>query len=418
MLSVPRWALAARIAPALACLSALGQIDGVTRRVALASLAAVYAGWAIALDRLAPQLRDRLPRGAIVGADLAVVAVGGWLTSRAGWPAAAAVSALPVIALHSWEAGRQWGMGLAGAATLVASVGAAASVGRQPLHGVEVVAFGLVAAWTVGSTVRLNIAEAQADARAEDLAAARRLLVRNVSHELRTPLTVIQGLLTTLFQRWGTMSEPQRLDLIDAASVNVSSLDASILHFIDAGEVERDEMTVSVEHVDLDAAVEQVRHKLSVALTGYDLQPHLEVSSLWSDPAAVARILELFIENAARFSPVGSPVVVGARRHGDHVELSVMDRGRGISPAEREHVFEPFWRADVQETGVSRGAGLGLYIAKELAERLGGQVGFQSVKGRGTKFFALLPDADPLAAPLAPTRARPRRTGSRAARRS
>lgn len=382
------WARAARLLPALAILSGVAAVDG-SARGAVAGLALLAAGRVWVVER--GWAGQTAAGGGVLVVDGGAAAAAIVLSAAAGWPLAGPVVALPLIAVHGWEGGRRAGLALAALVALVTAAVAVAGVGDRSLRIVDIVTLAVAAAWTAAFVAGLGDSARTADAQASQLDAARHLLVRNVSHELRTPLTVIQGLLTTLFQRWDTLTEPQRLDLIDAASVNVASLDASVLHFIDAGEIERDEVEVAIEQVDLVATVEQVRHKLSVALSGYDLQTHLEVDAIESDPKLVARILELFVENAARFSPVGSPVVVNARRHGPLVELSVMDRGRGIAPHERDHVFDPFWRADVQETGVSRGAGLGLYIAKELAERLGGEVGFHTVKGRGTKFFARLP---------------------------
>ena len=386
---MPLWVPAARLLPALAIVWCVTSVQGPQARGAVVGLALVAAAGAVVLER--GWMGSVARAGGAIALDAVAVTAAVLLTAEAGVPLAGPVAALPVIAVHGWRLGRRSALQLAGVAALATGGAAATGLGDRGLAAVEVAIVALAAGWTALFAAEAGQASRRADVEADQLDAARHLLVRNVSHELRTPLTVIQGLLTTLFQRWDTLSEPQRLDLIDAASVNVASLDASILHFIDAGEIERDELEVSVEEVDLAAAVEQVRHKLAVALSGYDLQTHLEVDVMESDPKVVGRILELFVENAARFSPVGSPVVVNARRHGTFVELSVMDRGRGIPPHERDRVFDPFWRADVQETGVSRGAGLGLYIAKELAERLGGEVGFHTVKGRGTKFFARLP---------------------------
>jgi signal transduction histidine kinase len=69
----------------------------------------------------------------------------------------------------------------------------------------------------------------------------------------------------------------------------------------------------------------------------------------------------------------------------------VTDRGQGIPPKDLPHVFEPLWRADVQESGVSRGAGLGLAIVSELAQRHGGTVAVRSTRGKGSTFRMTLP---------------------------
>jgi two-component system OmpR family sensor kinase len=116
------------------------------------------------------------------------------------------------------------------------------------------------------------------------------------------------------------------------------------------------------------------------------------VETAWTDKDALARILELLLSNAARFSPLATPIHVRAKpADDDGVELVVIDRGMGIAPRHLPHVFEPFWRADTGESGVSRGAGLGLTIVKQLAELHGGSVRVVSSRGRGSSFHVVLP---------------------------
>jgi signal transduction histidine kinase len=227
----------------------------------------------------------------------------------------------------------------------------------------------------------------------------RRELVTTVSHELRTPLTLIQGLVDTLASRWTLISEGDRLDLIDDLAMNVSSLDASILHFIDAARLARDEVEVEQEWIELGPLVERLRSKLESALGGRSMQVGLGVERVWGDPEAVGRMIELLLSNAARFSPVGSAITVGSREVGGAAVISVTDQGGGIPQKHLPKVFDQFWRADVSETGVSRGAGLGLFIVKELAERHGGSVRVTSTQGRGSTFSIELPGPHPTATP-------------------
>ena len=231
-------------------------------------------------------------------------------------------------------------------------------------------------------------AEAAATQRFDDL---RRELVTTVSHELRTPLTLIQGLVDTLAARWDRPSEGERMDLGDDLALNVASLDASVLHFIDAARVARGEVMVEHEWVELAPLVRRVQSKLESALGGRNVQVNLVAERAWGDPEAVARIVELLLANAARFSPLGSGITVGSRERPGVTLISVTDQGQGIPQKHLVKVFEPFWRADVSETGVSRGAGLGLYIVKELAERQGGTVRVTSTQGRGSTFSVELP---------------------------
>jgi len=264
-----------------------------------------------------------------------------------------------------------------------------------PLLLVAVLALAVAAlAYTVGRRSALaagEAAEQRAAAREEEVDRLRAELVVTVGHELRTPLTVIQGLVTILSRHWTTLAEPKKLDLIDDLAFNVSSLDASILHFIDAARIERGEVALRCEEVDLAPVVEEMRSKLASVLAGYDLQVKLESPTAWCDRESVGRILELLVANATRFSPLASRIVVRSRHHTDATVLTVTDQGQGIPATHLAHVFEPFWRADVRETGVSRGAGLGLSIVKSLAELHGGEVSVRSVKGRGSTFEVSLP---------------------------
>ena len=171
-----------------------------------------------------------------------------------------------------------------------------------------------------------------------------------------------------------------------------------MLHFLDAGRLARGEWEVRAGWVEVAPLVERVVAKLAPMLAGYPIQQRLEADRVWGDEEALFRVLELLLVNACRFSPPSSPI--GVRVSGGEAkgwDLSVTDKGQGIPPKDLPHVFEPLWRADVQESGVSRGAGLGLAIVSELAERHGGRVSVTSSRGRGSTFRVWLPAA-PVAA--------------------
>jgi signal transduction histidine kinase len=249
------------------------------------------------------------------------------------------------------------------------------------------------ALWVARATAQVRAEAAEQErAAAERFDALRKELVTTVSHELRTPLTLIQGLVDTLAARWDRLSEGERMDLVDDLALNVASLDASVLHFIDAARLARDEVDVAPEWIELGPLVARVRSKLESALGGRTVQVSLGTERAWGDPEAVGRIVELLLANAARFSAVGTAITVSSRdAGGGGVTISVTDQGQGIAQKHLAKVWEPFYRADVSETGVSRGAGLGLSIVKELAERHRGTVRVSSTQGRGSTFSVELP---------------------------
>jgi two-component system sensor histidine kinase BaeS len=255
---------------------------------------------------------------------------------------------------------------------------------------------GAMAAWAaVAGSVGRQAQEELARER-KSLEDLKEQVVTTVSHELRTPLTIIQGLTSTLVSRWDALPETRRLDLIDSLGVNVASLDASVLHFLDAGRLSKGGWEVRPKVVKVEPLLDQVMAKLEPILAGHAVQRRIEDEEVWADPEALARVIELLLVNACRFSPPAGPITV--RVAGSRVtgwEISVADRGQGISPSDLPKVFDRLWRADVAETGVSRGAGLGLAIVKELAERHGGTATAASTKGRGSTFRIGLPAPPP-----------------------
>jgi signal transduction histidine kinase len=123
------------------------------------------------------------------------------------------------------------------------------------------------------------------------------------------------------------------------------------------------------------------RHESEVTL---DLRP--EPIELECDPERVAQVLRILLDNALRHTPPGTGVRVSAARANGHVHLEVSDRGLGINRQNMPHIFEPFFTSNEQ----AQGAGLGLAIARELAERMQGRLTVRSGPGK-TTFALVLP---------------------------
>jgi two-component system sensor histidine kinase KdpD len=221
--------------------------------------------------------------------------------------------------------------------------------------------------------------------RSDDIKTA---LLRAVSHDLRSPLTAIVAAGHAL----GTdsLTESERAELSSAVVEEGARLAALVDKLLDlsklqAGGAEPRSEWISIEDVVM-AATEGLRDtEGDVRLTVDQTVPELR-----ADAAQLERAFANLLENARRYSD-GLPVSVHARRSGARVVVSVVDQGPGIAPAERERIFEPFYRGRRAAGEPWTGSGLGLAIAKGFVEANGGTIAVESLPGQGTSFVVSLP---------------------------
>jgi two-component system OmpR family sensor kinase len=109
------------------------------------------------------------------------------------------------------------------------------------------------------------------------------------------------------------------------------------------------------------------------------------------DLVRLRQIIDNLLTNVRIHTPAGTPVHVGVRREGNYAEISVADQGPGIAAADREHIFERFWRADAGRSRGRGGTGLGLAIVASLVHAHGGTITVTSEVGQGTTFVVRLP---------------------------
>jgi two-component system sensor histidine kinase VicK len=132
----------------------------------------------------------------------------------------------------------------------------------------------------------------------------------------------------------------------------------------------------------------------SVTLT---INTNGELPQVAADLDKVRQVLVNLVENAIKYSPDGGKVEVGADTHDDFVRFHVRDEGLGVAADEQERIFEKFYRADPQMTRGVGGTGLGLYICRELIDRMGGRIWVEPNEKKGSTFFFELRTADVLA---------------------
>ena len=239
------------------------------------------------------------------------------------------------------------------------------------------------------ATYRLRLE--QAEETAESLRRADRLkdaLLAAVSHDLRTPLTTIKGIAHEIAHD----GQP-RATVIEEEADRLAALVDDLLEIsqLDAGALD-----VTMELNTVDDVIGAALQRAETVLNDHPIETYVAINALLVgrfDFGHTLRILVNLLENAAKYSPSGSPIALGAERHGDRLDITVADRGPGIAAAERDRIFEPFYRAPGTQPDV-RGAGLGLSIARRLAEVQGGALAVAERAGGGSVFTLTLPAAD------------------------
>jgi signal transduction histidine kinase len=223
-------------------------------------------------------------------------------------------------------------------------------------------------------------------------------LLAAVSHELRTPLAGMLGALATLSAREGQLTEPQRQELIDMAARQGDRLKLQIEQLLLAARLERSGQEPTERPV-VDAAA-LAGDAVATARGAYPARQLVlrapEVLPVRAVPAAVLQILGNLLDNAAKHAPDRAPVRVAAERVGSLAVLSVEDTGPGVPPADRERIFERFTQLDSGATRLAGGVGLGLYIARQLANAQGGELllADPTASGQGARFELRLPMAE------------------------
>jgi two-component system sensor histidine kinase KdpD len=227
---------------------------------------------------------------------------------------------------------------------------------------------------------------AEAERRLESLRSA---LLTAVSHDLRTPLTTIKGVASEIRRHDGI----ERANIIEAEADRMDALVSDLLDLsrIHAGAVQP---AIAVNTVDdlLGAALRAAAGVLAGRQVAVDA-PTDTLLTGYFDFTQTLRIVTNLLDNAAKYSPPGSPVDIRVRREADWLLIEVKDRGPGVPDSEREKIFAPFYRPPGVPPDV-RGHGLGLSIAKGLAEAQRSNLRFTPRPGGGSVFSLELPAAN------------------------
>jgi two-component system sensor histidine kinase KdpD len=234
----------------------------------------------------------------------------------------------------------------------------------------------------------------EASARLEAAREGERLrsaLIDSLTHELRTPLTSIRAAATTLVQGDG-LDEEAKADLtaiVDEESARLDSLIGEAIEMaeIDANVVRLHPVSQHTREL-LDHAVERSQRVLAPRRVIVDVEE--PDNPAWFDPQLLGRVFRHLLENAARYCPPDSRIVLRSRHHGNRLEFAVEDNGPGIDPVDLPFIFQKFYRGR-SGSGKGAGTGMGLAIVRAILAAHGGAIEVSSALGQGTTFRFWVP---------------------------
>ncbi|TXS48970.1 sensor histidine kinase KdpD, partial [Streptomyces sp. uw30] len=242
----------------------------------------------------------------------------------------------------------------------------------------------------VGAAVeRGRLAEAAAEV--EPVKAADRMrtaLLRAVGHDLRTPLAAGWAAVTSLRSRDVEFSAEDRDELLATADESMAKLNRLVENLLDLSRLEAGVLKLNLRPT----ALEEVLPAALVDIPGVQVADVEGIPAVLVDPPLLERVIANLVANAARHSPAGAKVLVTASALAGRAELRVVDRGPGLPPTGREHLFEPFQR--LGDTDNNTGLGLGLALARGLTEAMSGTITPEDTPGGGLTMVVSLPLAE------------------------
>ncbi len=251
----------------------------------------------------------------------------------------------------------------------------------------------------IGSAIeRAQLAEEARKARLRaETEQVRNSLLSSVSHDLRTPLAVVTGAAATLLDPSAPTDPGERRELLQTIHEEGQRLNRLVRNLLDMTRLDAGAVLVSKELQPIEEVIGSALNRTMESLRGRGITTHVpsELPLVPLDAILIEQVLVNLLENAAKHTPAGTPVDIGATAHADAIEVEVADRGPGVATEDAARVFEKFYRAGKAAGGV----GLGLTICAGVIRAHGGRIWVEPRPGGGASFRFTVPLDSPRPAP-------------------
>jgi two-component system sensor histidine kinase KdpD len=249
---------------------------------------------------------------------------------------------------------------------------------------------------SLGNTIAVGLAQARTQEAANRAEAVRKseelksVMIDALAHELKTPLTAIEAAADLL--QTGRISPAQSQDLIGIVQQEAQRLRRLMGEAIHLSRIEAKRLKLERTPERVSAVVQAAIDSLGQTVASHPI--HLEIPedepSILADLELVVQMIKQLLDNALKYSSPGKPITVSAAEENGLVSIAVRDEGQGLTELEQSRIFDKFYRGRADHQGV-QGTGMGLAIAREIAEAHGGVIRVECQLGHGCRFTVTLP---------------------------
>lgn len=241
--------------------------------------------------------------------------------------------------------------------------------------------------------IRRDLALSRANEQLQALDVAKSEFISIAAHQLRTPLSAIKWILYMLIHD-EFKGESEKLEFIEKAAQSTDRMIELVNDLLEVDHIQSGKDQFIFKPMQPRDLINSIISELQTIITKRNIQMSVDLAKSVQVNGDETKLRELFqnlIENSLKYTPMGGSVNVSVKVEEKFLKFEIKDSGIGIPADQKYHIFSKFFRAANAMKVETSGSGLGLFIAKEVAERHGGKIWFESKMGEGTSFFVELP---------------------------